>query len=1132
MKKEFVHCHLHSEYSLLDSSIRVKDIVNSATEKGMDSIALTDHGVMYGAIEFYLKAKSAGLKPLIGCEAYVATKGRMDKTVRQSNHLVLIAQNATGYKNLVKLVSIGFTEGFYYKPRVDHEMLKKYSEGLIVLSACLGGEVASALLMDDYQQAKKSASFYKEVFKDNYYLEIQDHGMSEQRRINPDLVRLSKDLNIKLVATNDCHYTNKDDALARNVLTCIQSGKKLEDNTYKFEESEFYIKSPEEMYEVFSEIPYALTNTLEIAEKCNLIIPMGKTILPSFPLPAGHTPDSYLRKLAMDGLKKNYKEITHEIMERFDFELNTINTMGFPAYFLIVWDYINYARSKGIQVGPGRGSAAGSIIAYALGITNLDPLPYNLLFERFLNPERVSMPDIDTDFCIERRDEVYQYVGEKYGHTNVSQIVTLGTLGAKQVIRDVSKVLGFSVAESDRLSKMIPTGIKVKLKDGLEEGLDLKKEYDTNSTVKQIVDISLKLEGLSRHSSIHAAGVVIAKDPIDTIVPLQRTNDGNLVTQYQMTELEKLGLLKMDFLGLRNLTMIANSLDIIEKTRGFKLDVNFLSFDDKKTYELLSSGETVGVFQLESPGMRKLVKDLEPNLFEEIIALLALYRPGPLGSGMVKDFVERKHGRSPITYPHPSIENILKDTYGLIVYQEQIMQISQIIGGYTLGQADLLRRAMGKKKLEEMTKQKQTFLEGASKKGIDSVLASDLFATMEKFAEYGFNKSHSAAYAVITYQTAYLKANYPIEYMAALVSSVMSTQDKVPFYIAECKRMGIKILQPDVNSSEMSFSIKNDCIVFGLKAVKGVGENVILEIIEARKKDGEFKSLYDFCKRVSSNVLNKRALEALVKAGGFDSINKNRRQLFEGLEDTYLTAFKKQKQELSGQTSLFGLVNSDNSENTFSDIPVLPKVPPYSDEENLKFEKDVIGLYVSGHPLDRFTLQLERFSTHAISELSEERDGISVTLGGIILNCMIRQTKKMANMAIFTLEDLTGTVEVIAYPDSYNKYIEFISNDVKVLLHAKLSLKEDDPKVFVNSITPLSAIPYFEIKIEENAPMEKLLYMRNILQEYSGDMPVILAYPVSNIEILTSKEYWIKEDEKLFERIKELFGEKSVSLKK
>jgi DNA polymerase-3 subunit alpha len=1127
MKHEFVHCNMHSEFSLLDGASKVKDIVANVAEKGMTAVALTDNAVMYGAIDFYQKAKSAGIKPLIGCEVYIAPKGRLEKTSKSLNHLVIIAQNEKGYKNLVKLVSNAFLEGFYYKPRIDHEIMTQYAEGLIVLSSGLDGEIASALLRDNYEQARKAAVFYKEAFGDNYYLEIQDHGLPEEQRINPKILRLAKELEIKVAATNDSHYTKKEDALAREVLTCIQSGRKLEDR-YRLESEEHYIKSPEEMYQVFHEIPEALKNTVEIAEKCNLIISMGKSILPHFPLPPGHTAESYLQKTAMEGLKVRYKELTPEINKRFHYEMEIINKMGFAAYFLIVWDYINYARKKGIQVGPGRGSAAGSIIAYTLGITDIDPLPYNLLFERFLNPERISMPDVDTDFCIDRRGEVIQYVGEKYGSTNVSQIVTLGTLGAKQVIRDVSKVLGYSVAESEKLSKMIPKGVGIKLKDALADGLDLKKACEENPKTQEIVDLSLKLEGLARHSSIHAAGVVISKDPLDTIVPLEKNKDGTIISQYQMTELEKLGLLKMDFLGLRNLTMISNALDILERKNGLRLDLNEISFDDEKSYELLSSGKTVGVFQLESSGMQKLVMDLKPNCFEEIIALIALYRPGPLGSGMVTEFVERKHGKA-ITYPHPSIEPVLKDTYGLIVYQEQIMQISQIIAGYTLGQADILRKAMGKKKLDEMLKQRETFLEGAAKNGVSQEIASELFDTMEKFAEYGFNKSHSAAYAVITYRTAYLKANYPIEYMAALISSVMNNPDKVPIYTAETKRMGIKILQPDVNSSESGFSVDETSIRFGLKAVKGVGENVINEIVETREKIGGYKSLYEFCRNVSAGVLNRKAVESLIKAGAFDSVNKNRRQLLEGMDETYASAIKKQKDESSGQTSLFGLAEESSGE-SFDEAPELPYVQPYSEEENLNIEKQVLGLFVSGHPLDKYSTQLERFCTQNTCDLPEMNDGISVTIGGIISNCRTMLTKKMDTMAVLTLEDLTGSIEVVVYPESYGKFNQFLANDTKVLLHGKINARDEDVKVILSAVSLLSSIPYLEIRIPDSTSMLKLVSMRSILQELPGETPVILNYLGSNVEIITGKEYWITEKAELIDRLKQMFAAENVNM--
>lgn len=1135
MKHEFVHCHVHSEFSLLDGASKVKDIVKTAIKHDMPAVALTDHNVMYGTIAFYDESNNESkngrkIKPLIGYEAYVAPNGHLDKSSKEKYNIVLLAENNKGYKNIVKLVSTGFVDGFYYEPRIDNELLAKHSEGVIALSACLNGEIASSLLRGNYEKARSVATKYKEIFGDNYYLELEDHGMMHQRKVNPLIYKLAKELDIKVVATNDTHYTNKDDSLAREILTCIKNGIKIEDNKNRLEGNDHYLKSADEMYQVFHEIPEALKTSLEIAEKCNVTFKFNDYVMPDFPLPTGFDANQYLNKLALEGLRKKYKEITPEINKRFRYEVDMISKMGFAEYFLIVADYINYARKKGIQVGPGRGSAAGSIVAYTTGITDIDPLPYNLLFERFLNPERVSMPDVDTDFCIERREEVIQYVTEKYGKTNVSQIVTLGTLGAKQVIRDVSKVMGYSVSESERLSKMIPKEVGVKLKDAVKEGSELHAVCEENPNTKQIVDLSLKLEGLARHTSIHAAGVVISRHPLDTIVPVEKSKEGSLVAQYQMTELEKLGLLKMDFLGLRNLTMISGALDIIERNRGFRLDLDEVTFDDPKTYELLSSGATVGVFQLESSGMQNLVIRLEPNVFEEIIALIALYRPGPLGSGMVDDFVERKHGRQPIDFAHPSIEPVLKDTYGLVVYQEQIMQISQIIASYTLGQADLLRRAMGKKDLEKMVKQRATFLEGAAKNGVSEEIATKLFDVMEKFAEYGFNKSHSAAYAVITYRTAYLKANYPIEYMAALISSVMNNPDKVPMYTAESKRMGIKILQPDVNASENGFSVDATSIRFGLKAVKGVGENVISAIVEARHQDGPFKSLYDFCKRVSSNVLNKKAVESLIKAGGFDSVNKNRKQLLENMENTIAAAFKKQKDDLSGQTSFFGMASDEDSNDSFDEAPTLTEVEPFAEEEALGLEKLVLGLYVSGHPLDKYRDQIDRFSSINLSHVSEIEDGMSITIGGMITGLRPLVTKKGDTMAVFTIEDLTGAIEVVAFPDAWSKSSDIIQNDSKVLLHGKVNIRDDERKILLTSVTPLSKIPYLEIKVYNDTSMVKLVSMRSILQEFPGETPVILNYIDSQLEIVAGKDYWIQTNDGVIDKLKQMFNNESIQM--
>lgn len=1115
MNYEFVHCHVHTEFSLLKSTVTIKDLIEYCTENNSPAIAMTDSGVMYGAIEFYKKAKDQKIKPLIGCELSLAVNGRFNKNSKEIFQIVLIAQNEKGYKNLTKLVSTAWIEGFYYEPRIDNEILSKHSEGLIMLSGSLDGEIYTNLIRGNYNRCIEVAKYYKDLFGDNFYIEIVDNCKDIQRRVNGNIYKLAKELNIKIVATNDIYYSKKEDALAREILNCIKDGRKI-DKKINVENIEQYLKTPIEMYQIFHEIPEALKNSLEIAEKCSLIIQMGKSILPNYEVPPGHTVESYLYQIAKEGLNNRYKKIDDNIIQRFEYEMSIINKMGFSAYFLIVWDYINYARKNGIQVGPGRGSAAGSIVAYSLGITDIDPLPFNLLFERFLNPERISMPDVDTDFCIERRGEVIEYVTKKYGADKVSQIVTLGTLGAKQVIKDVSKTLGASVSEADRLSKMIPKDPNIKLKDLLKEGTDFYKEYLSNPVTKEYVDISLKLEGLSRHSGIHAAGVVISKEPLDTIVPLQKSSDGKLIAQYQMTDLEKVGLLKMDFLGLRNLTMIAKALEIIKQNKGLDLDINNIPLDDKKTYDLLSLGDTVGIFQLESSGMQKLVKDLQPNKFEEIIALIALYRPGPLGSGMVEEFVERKHGRREVKYPHPSLESVLKDTYGLIIYQEQIMQISQIIAGYTLGQADLLRKAMGKKLKEEMEKQKNIFIEGSIKNGINKELANDLFDTMEKFAEYGFNKSHSAAYAIITYRTAYLKANYPVEYMAALISSVMTNQDKVPLYINEARKMKIEIIPPDVIKSDLEFKVENDKIFFGLRAVKGVGENAIESIINARKL-GKFKSLYDFCKRVDLSLINKRTIESLIKAGCFNSINSNKKQLLESMEEILSLAAKKQKEKLSGMSSLFG-----ESNNIFDSDPPMKYCEDFSIEESLNLEKSVLGLYISGHPLEKYILQLERFSTCNISELKELNEGYNVTVGGIINSLKSLFTKKNDTMAVFNLEDLSGSVEVVVYPDIFNKYRDFIINEAKVLLSGKLQFKDEEPKITLSYIKNLSNIPYVELTLNEVLPMVKLISIRNIFQDFPGDTPVIIKFKDSDFEIICSRDYWVNPSDDFLNKINQL----------
>lgn len=1121
----FVHLHVHSEYSLLDAASRIKDLVKRAKSLEMPAIALTDHGAMYGAIEFYKACEGAGIRPIIGAEVNVAPKGRFDRTDPAHHHLIVLAKSNQGYQNLVKIVSRGHLDGFFHKPRVDHELLEQHADGLIALSSCLMGEVPSLILQGRMEEAEARARWYQERF--DFYLELQDHGLPDQKRVNRELIALSERTGIPLVATNNTHYTLPGDARAHEALLAIGMGKTLtEELRLRPGGPQYYVKSPEEMARIFAGVPQALENTLLIAEKCQVQLKFGENLIPHFPLPEGETAASYTAKLSWEGLAKRYPEITDELKKRLQYELDMIERMGFSQYFLIVWDYIDYARRHGIQVGPGRGSAAGSLVAYCLGITDLDPLRYQLLFERFLNPERVSMPDIDTDFCIDRRGEVIQYVTEKYGSENVCQIVTFGTLGAKAALKDVGRALGMSFGETDRLSKAVPPGLGVTLTDALVEGGELRKLCDEDSRTQDLVNLALKLEGVSRHTSVHAAGVVISKDPLDTIVPVQKPAEGQVVTQFPMGDLEKLGLLKMDFLGLRNLTMIAKALDLIRLTRGREIDWAAIGYDDPKTYELLKTGETIGVFQLESSGMRKLVRDLSPGVFEEIIALLALYRPGPLGSGMVEEFVERKHGRRAITFPHPDLEEILKGTYGLIVYQEQIMQIAQIIGGYSLGQADILRRAMGKKKPEEMAKQREIFNAGAKGKGIDESLAGSLFDTMEKFAEYGFNKSHSAAYAVVTYRTAYLKAHYPAEYMAALLSSVMSTQDKVPLYIQDCLRMGIAVLAPDVNESDLDFTVREGAIRFGLGAIKNLGEAAIHSILAARQAEGPFADLFDLAARIDLRVVNKRALESLIKAGACDGFG-HRAQLMASLESTLEAASKRREEKDLGQTTLFELMGSEESNP--GKAPPLPDVPHYSREEELAMEKELLGLYVSGHPLESLAETLRLFVTHFVAELADVAEGTEIQIGGMVKGVKRVTTKKGDQMAIVTIEDMTGSMEAVAFPEAYANFSPLLQSEARLFLRGKLQFREEEPNLIINEAKPLGGGSLLALDLSLETRPVQLVGLKGLLTNYPGETPLILNFGDGR-RVMTGRECWIDPQPALIERLREVFGDQAVHL--
>ncbi|MGB9839020.1 DNA polymerase III subunit alpha [Thermovenabulum sp.] len=1131
----FVHLHLHTNYSLLDGACSIEKLVEELNKREMKAAAITDHGVMYGVIDFYKAMKKEGLKPIIGCEVYLAKRRLNDKEPGKDDeqyHLVLLAKDNEGYKNLVKLTSIAFIDGFYYKPRIDKELLKKYSKGLIGLSACLAGEIPSKILEGDYDEAKKIALEYLDIFgKGNFYLELQDHKILEQKKVNQALYNLSKETGIPLVATNDVHYISKEDYEIHDALLCIQTGKTIKDeDRLKFPTDEFYLKTETEMKRLFFEVPEALENTIKISEMCNVEIEFNRIYLPDFKVPEGYTHDSYLEKLCQDGLLKRYKSISPAIKERLKYELEVIKKMGYSAYFLIVWDYVNYARKNQIMVGPGRGSAAGSLVAYCLGITDIDPLKYNLLFERFLNPERVTMPDIDVDFCFERREEVIKYVINKYGEDRVAQIGTFGTMAARAAVRDVGRVLGYPYGEVDVIAKMIPMELGMTVEKALELNPELKIRYQTDDRIKKLLNIAKSIEGFPRHASTHAAGIVISALPLTDLVPLHKVGD-TVSTQYTMTNLEEIGLLKMDFLGLRTLTVIRDALDLIKKSKEVEIDLKTLPLDDKKVYELLSNGETLGVFQLESEGMRTLLKELKPERFEDIIAVIGLYRPGPLGSGAAQEFIKNKNGKQQVKYLHPKLKPILEETYGIILYQEQAMKIAQELAGFTLAQADILRKAMGKKQQDVMQAQRNAFIEGCLKNGIEREVAEKIFDDISYFAGYGFNKSHAAAYALIAYQTAYLKAHFPVEYMAALLSSVMHNLDKVAQYILECRRMGIDVLPPDVNESYESFTVVNGKIRFGLSAVKNVGENAVKSIIKVREEKGKFKSLADFCEKLSSGELNKRLIESLIMAGAMDSFGAKRSQLLSVYEDV-LEKIQKRKNGRNvdkNQVSFLELLEEQNEDYEKDE---LPDIPEYDKNQLLAMEKDVLGLYLSGHPLkeyENFLLKNTNLRAKEILESYNLSDGANVTVGGIISGIKLKSTKENRMMAFLNLEDLTGTMEIIVFPVVLEKYRELLVQDNKVLIRGRVNLKEEEtPKIIAEEIEPLIAVNSKKpgaIIININKGDEKLI---NSLKEFfllhPGNCPVTIYISELKKAIVTGKEFFINESEKTLEELISIKG--------
>ncbi|HHX76826.1 MAG TPA: DNA polymerase III subunit alpha [Firmicutes bacterium] len=1136
--QNFVHLHTHTEYSLLDGAARLKDLAEKAKDLGMPALAITDHGTMYGVIDFYKICKKAGIKPIIGCEVYVAPRSRFDKEARKDDfqyHLVLLARNEAGYKNLMKLVTRGFTEGFYYKPRVDKELLKEYAGGLIALSACLAGEIPSLLLQGDSKKAAAAAISYRDIFgSGNYYLELQDHGIEEQKIVNQGLLQISRETGIPLVATNDLHYLNREDAEAHDVLLCIQTGKTVDDeNRMKFIGQEFYLKSGEEMASLFASYPGALENTLDIARRCNVEFDFSRTYLPYYETPGGVGENEYLEKLCFEGLKKRYQHVDETLMNRMRYELDVIFKMGYASYFLIVWDFIRFAREKGILVGPGRGSAAGSLVAYSLGITDIDPIKYGLLFERFLNPERVTMPDIDIDFCYEKREQVIEYVIEKYGSERVAQIITFGTMAARAAVRDVGRVLNFSYAETDKIAKMIPFQPGMTINKALEQNADLKEICQKDERYRKLLATSLKVEGLPRHASTHAAGVVISQEPLTNHVPLQQTGTA-LVTQFPMGTLEELGLLKMDFLGLKTLTIMGEAVRLIKNRTGVELDLAKIPLDDQATFELLQKGETAGVFQLESSGMRGVLRDLKPNRFEDIIAVVALYRPGPMEQ--IPVFIKSKHGEVPIQYLHHDLEPILKETYGVMVYQEQIMEVASKMAGFSLGQADLLRRAIGKKKVEILNEQRRKFVEGCSGKGYSIEMAEELYELILKFASYGFNKSHAAAYALIAYQTAYLKANYPLEFMAALLTGVMSTSDKVAYYILDCQRMGIQVLPPDINESDTNFTVVPEKrIRFGLAAVKNVGFGAIDSILASRREKGSFVSLRDFCSRVDLRACNKKVLESLIKSGAFDSLGCYRSQLLAIMDETLAAGQQEQRDREKGQICVFDIFKTEKEAELTPPADDLPPLKEMPMKEKLLLEKEALGFYISGHPLEQYSDTFKHMPhLLTIGDLGEISENAEVTVAGMISSVKAIITKKGKPMAFITIEDLTGSLEVIVFPELYEKYRSNLTEDRVMLIRGTVSSREEeDKKVICRTIIPLPREPQqLFLKIGKGHDVSKLLALKELLAGTGGSIPVYLYFSEKEKVMLTEEKYWVAEDESLLARLRALLGDGNVSLKK
>lgn len=1187
----FVHLHVHTEYSLLDGANRISDLIQRVKELGMDSIAITDHGVMYGVVDFYKEAKANGIKPILGCEIYTAKRSRFDKQAGRDSdygHLVLLAKNNTGYHNLMKIVSIGFTEGYYYKPRVDFETLEKYSEGIIALSACLSGDIPTAILNNDYDKAVELANRFNNIFgKGNFYLELQYNGIAEQNLVNQQLIKLSRELDIPLVATNDVHFLTREASKSHEILMCIQMGKTINDeNRMKFDTDEVYVKSPDEMYSQFENVPEALENTVKIAQQCNVELEFGKLHLPAFDVPEGHEPFEYLKMQCLKGLSERYgEEHDAHIDNRLLYELDVIEKMGYVDYFLIVWDFIRYARENDIMVGPGRGSAAGSLVSYCLGITSIDPLKYNLLFERFLNPERISMPDIDIDFCYERRQEVIDYVVRKYGKDKVAQIITFGTMAARGAIRDVGRALDIPYSDVDQIAKMIPFAIGMTINKALDLNPELKKKYEENEQIAQLIDYALSLEGMPRHASTHAAGVVISKDPIVEYVPLQ-LNESSVTTQFPMTLLEELGLLKMDFLGLRTLTVIRDALHLAQQSSGRDIDINKIDYDDNEVYKMIGEGRTAGVFQLESAGMTQFMKELQPSSLEDIIAGISLYRPGPMDQ--IPRYIKNKNNPKLIKYHHPLLENILNVTYGCMVYQEQVMQIVRELAGYSMGRSDLVRRAMSKKKISVMEQERKNFIhgikeedgtvvvKGAINNGVDEITANKIFDEMMDFASYAFNKSHAAAYAVVAYQTAWLKRYYPVEFLAASLNSFLGSSDKVSQYVNECKQMNIQVLPPDINESSVKFTVSDGKIRFGLAAVKNVGENAILAIKQERELNGKFTTFMDFCQRVEGREINKRCIESLIKSGAFDSLNIFRSKLIAVYEKFLDSIGQARKKHMEGQLSIFDMM----SEKEEALVEEYPDIEEYPQKVLLAMEKEMLGLFVSGHPLSEYQKVLkENVSLYSIDliqsgedQVIEEgltntklSDNMRVIVGGIVTSRKTKTTKSNSLMAFIALEDLFGTMELIVFPAIFEKYSYLLETENIIAVKGRISIKEDEPpKIICEEVVPIKEAPLLAssqssggrhkgdhrngkartqnnakagnqlgiyIRFNQQLERQQASSLRALFRYFAGNIPTyIMRYGETQYKCL-ERAYWVSINDTFLGELYERFGKENVEFK-